>query len=320
MLSPLIVRRSMPAVLLTLVGVAAALQARGVSLLIGDALASRSPPVVAVAPQGEPAQAPTFHHTSSEGILARSPLDSTMRDLLPAGDLAPGDAPAPAELPADPYAAPPCEGMRVLATAVVSDVASSFAILASAPEPGGARALVRQGDVLGGQRVWLVARDRVWLWSSRGLCQAGPEMPPPGATPGASPREQARAQAQPQASGLVQEIISRIKRVGPGELVVDRAAIDRVRDGFGEIARTTRFLPEFDNGKPLGVRMMAVKPGTLWEALGLQSGDRIEKINGFEVGSPESMLQAYGKLTTADELSVELSRGGKRTLIEVHIR
>ena len=53
--------------------------------------------------------------------------------------------------------------------------------------------------------------------------------------------------------------------------------------------------------------------------LALKNGDRLETINGFPLGSPETALQAYARLSTAQHLDVRLTRAGRPLDIAVSI-
>ena len=48
--------------------------------------------------------------------------------------------------------------------------------------------------------------------------------------------------------------------------------------------------------------------------------DRLETINGFDVASPESALEAYARVRTADDLVVRVTRQGRPTTIVLKIR
>jgi general secretion pathway protein C len=80
-----------------------------------------------------------------------------------------------------------------------------------------------------------------------------------------------------------------------------------------------RVVPEQRDGKVLGIRLFGIRPGTLLSALGLKSGDRIESINGFDIGDPEKALQAYARLRTASHLRVHVNRGGSPLDIDLNI-
>ena len=68
--------------------------------------------------------------------------------------------------------------------------------------------------------------------------------------------------------------------------------------------RQARIVPEQENGKVVGIRLFGVRPDTLLGMLGMENGDRLQNINGFDMTSPEKALEAYARLRTADHLTV----------------
>ena len=61
-------------------------------------------------------------------------------------------------------------------------------------------------------------------------------------------------------------------------------------------------------------------PPAMLGTLGLQNGDRLEKINGYDMASPEKALEAYARLRTAPSLSVQLTRRGAPVTLEIQIK
>ena len=53
-----------------------------------------------------------------------------------------------------------------------------------------------------------------------------------------------------------------------------------------------------------------MRPDTLLGMLGMENGDRLQTINGFDMTSPEKALEAYARLRTADHLTVPVNRKG----------
>ena len=66
--------------------------------------------------------------------------------------------------------------------------------------------------------------------------------------------------------------------------------------------------------------LFGIRPDTLLGKLGLQNGDRLEAINGFEMASPEKALEAYARLRTADSLAVKVTRRGAPVTIDFKIQ
>ena len=79
-------------------------------------------------------------------------------------------------------------------------------------------------------------------------------------------------------------------------------------------------MPETKDGKVLGIRLFGIRPDTLLGTLGIQNGDRLDAINGFNMGSPEKALEAYARLRTATELDITLNRRGSPVTISDHIK
>jgi general secretion pathway protein C len=81
-----------------------------------------------------------------------------------------------------------------------------------------------------------------------------------------------------------------------------------------------RVVPELQNGSVIGIRLFGVRKNGLLDLLGIENGDRIDKVNGFEVGTPERALQAYARLRTETHLRVELVRRGRPMTIDYYVR
>jgi general secretion pathway protein C len=96
--------------------------------------------------------------------------------------------------------------------------------------------------------------------------------------------------------------------------------VDKILENQAELMRQARIVPEQENGKVVGIRLFGVRPDTLLGTLGMENGDRLEKINGFDMTSPESALEAYARLRTADHLTVSLNRRGQPTNVDYNIQ
>jgi general secretion pathway protein C len=67
-------------------------------------------------------------------------------------------------------------------------------------------------------------------------------------------------------------------------------------------------------------RSIGIGPGTLAGLLGLENGDRLQTVNGFDMTSPEKLLEAYARLRTADHLTVQVNRGGKNVNVDLNVK
>jgi general secretion pathway protein C len=108
--------------------------------------------------------------------------------------------------------------------------------------------------------------------------------------------------------------------VSDTEFHIDRSVVDNILENQAQLMRTARIVPEQKDGKVVGIRLFGIRPETLLGKLGLQNGDRLEAINGFEMASPEKALEAYARLRTADSLAVKVTRRGAPVTIDFKIQ
>lgn len=102
----------------------------------------------------------------------------------------------------------------------------------------------------------------------------------------------------------------KILRVGEFEYQVKRAFLDDTLADLSEVARGARVIPSIKEGKLLGYKLVGVRPGSVYRAMGIRSGDTIMKVNGQALDSPETPLALYEPLKTADKVELLLSRRG----------
>lgn len=152
--------------------------------------------------------------------------------------------------------------------------------------------LRRRGGAIDGKTVQFVGWDRVWLASGSSVCRAEMfETDADGGPPKTAPRTTSSGAAQ---------IAEGIVKVGPTELKIDRGVVDRLLENQAELMSQVRLVPERENGRIAGIRMVGVRPDTLLGRLGMENGDRLQTINGFGITNPEIALEAYARLRTAD--------------------
>ncbi len=86
---------------------------------------------------------------------------------------------------------------------------------------------------------------------------------------------------------------------------------DRIlRPDERELSRAARVVPAFVAGKPRGFALYAIAPDSLFAALGLRNGDRVQRLNGFPLSHPDHALEAYAALRKAVTIVIDLERAG----------
>jgi general secretion pathway protein C len=308
--------------LLSLVAAMAYFQAAGLSALVGVELLNAE---LASLPAPQPAWgAPRRgrESRSARPIVARNPFDSITGPL----DAKPAILPDPLRAPVDPLTVSKCDGIDVTGTTEDEDPLWSMAVVQAPGERHGS--LRRVGDLVGGKYVAYIGYNQlerspsVWLASGETLCQsllfdADPPPPPPAPKPPAKP---ANAPKRAQGSPLPKSIADKIRKLSDTQVLIDRSAVDTVMQQYAKLTRSVRVVPEQKDGRVRGIRIQRIPPSSLLEKLGFVNGDRIDKINGFALSSPEKALQAYAHLRTASRFSVQLERKGRPMTIDYLIR
>lgn len=112
-----------------------------------------------------------------------------------------------------------------------------------------------------------------------------------------------------------------IKRISDTQFEVSQSEIDAVMNGgMASMAQDVRIVPYFEGGVAKGFKLYSIKPGSLLSKIGLMNGDVIQKVNGYDISSPEKALQVYGLLKNEKNVQVDLTRNGQNKTIGYGIR
>jgi general secretion pathway protein C len=71
-----------------------------------------------------------------------------------------------------------------------------------------------------------------------------------------------------------------------------------------------RAVPYFRNGKSIGMRLFAIRKGSMYEKLGLKNGDIIKSVNDNSLSDPSQALKIFNQLKDERSISVVLERAG----------
>lgn len=330
-------KRYFAIVLCILIGAAAYFQASGMGQLVASSVAldpSAVPAAPPVAPRAAGSAATHEHATSASAILARNPFDSVTGPLDGQQLELPDVKDVKEDSDRDPYDDPECDVAKALLIVASDDPQWSFASLAASD---GKSQLRRQGDEVSGHTVYYIGDlrsdeqkrswsaggiyDRVWLQTSAGSrCQirVGGKAPAKQASP-AHPAPSAET-GKKRRGKVPPEIADKIHRISETEFNVERSVVDSILENQAELMRSARIVPEKEGDKVVGIRLFGIRPDSLLGTLGLENGDRLSSINGFEMSDPQKALEAYAKLRTADHLTVSVNRHGKPVNIDFNIK
>jgi general secretion pathway protein C len=199
--------------------------------------------------------------------------------------------------------------VKLWGTALVADPAQSYAII----EDLAARrqSLYRVGDsILDAATLSRVEWDRVVL--ERNGDEEVLEL--------ASARGPAASTASAPGGAAAAIAGERIRKTGDDKFVIDRRELEKTVANLNEVFTQARAVPYFEDGKTVGFRVFAIKPGSVFEKIGLQNGDVINRVNGVELTDPTKAISLFTELQNEGHIAVDLQRNKATKSFSYEIR
>lgn len=102
-----------------------------------------------------------------------------------------------------------------------------------------------------------------------------------------------------------------VTRAADGTIEVKREAFDMLLDDQSAVMRSARVIPHKEGDRIVGLKLFGIRRGSSLEVLGFQNGDRVERVAGLDVSTPDRALEAYNKLRGVTKLDIVITRKGK---------
>lgn len=241
---------------------------------------------------------------SLASLLRRNVFKAHRQDLAPKALLSPvktfnGDASTcePSGLSAN-----------LVTTMVTDDPAASVAVFY---DRGRAETLaLRIGELIFGARVATIDRKTVLVINGerceRFSLDHSAEVAPPDR--GSPPSPQRRL------------LLTGIQKLSDREYLIPRQTLERTLSRLDVVASQGRIIPAYVDGKSVGFKVSSIRPGSLYAQLGIQPGDVVRRINGYDINTPQRALRVYTKLKDASTVTIDLVRGSENRSITYSIR
>jgi general secretion pathway protein C len=319
-------RRFSTAIILATLALCAFFLAQGTTRVLASEL---------LASDGAPAQPPSTPTPTTTAafqrkrdaaiILRRNIFDSARGDLtaepLPETTVGPDGAPIAEWDPSRP--APTCTGTLRLVGSVMSPGYPEWSFAAITGTSDGKTMLYREGSDVDNSRVVSVLASSVVVSGSSGACrllmfgeEEGTSIRPP------APVAQSKPATDPTGrnAGLTdQELDEGIEKISDTKFNIQRSLVDKALANQGSLMKAARVIPHDENGRVVGVKLYGIRRTSLLGRLGIRNGDMLRTINGFDMTSPDTALEAYSVLRTADKLTLAVKRQNRETTIEYNI-
>ncbi len=112
--------------------------------------------------------------------------------------------------------------------------------------------------------------------------------------------------AEPPSTALGTGILA----LADGSYDVPRGEIDKTLSNLNDVAMQARIVPAFKDGQAQGFKLFSIRPDSIYTKIGIQNGDVIKRINGYDLNSPEKALEIYSKLRDTSRIDIEIERNG----------
>lgn len=101
-----------------------------------------------------------------------------------------------------------------------------------------------------------------------------------------------------------------VKALSENSYEVSKAELDKTLSNLNDVAMQARIVPAFKDGVATGFKLFSIRPDSIYSKIGIQNGDVIRRINGFDINSPDKALEAYAKLKESTNIEIEVERNG----------
>ncbi|MEC9072773.1 MAG: type II secretion system protein GspC, partial [Myxococcota bacterium] len=102
-----------------------------------------------------------------------------------------------------------------------------------------------------------------------------------------------------------------VRKTAPYDYEIDRGMLDEQLQDLSALGSQARVVPNYRNGKYEGFKLVGVRPGSLYRAIGVRSGDVIKSVNGKPIDSPNKALDLFEKLKGSSNISLDIERRGQ---------
>lgn len=100
----------------------------------------------------------------------------------------------------------------------------------------------------------------------------------------------------------------KVRKVDEDSFEVDRDDVDDLVRNPTALFSQARILPKYDEGEMIGLQINGIKSGSLFEEIGLQSGDVITKLNGITIDDPQESAKVLAEFSEAENFTVDVER------------
>lgn len=166
-------------------------------------------------------------------------------------------------------------------------------------------------DIPGAGRLVRVRPDRIEIDTGTGTEEVGLSEPSASSAQ-AAPKSGSQA-GSPSANGFA-------RRTSENTYILNQSEVESSLENPKRMLTDARLLPNIVDGAQKGFIMSEVRQDGLYKTLGLQNGDVLFRVNGFDISDTETGLKAFTALKGMDRIELDIMRGGSNMTLTYLVR
>lgn len=111
-----------------------------------------------------------------------------------------------------------------------------------------------------------------------------------------------------------------IEKTGENKFVVDEDTFNKALENPEKLANSIRAVPNKGTDGIDGYRLSGIRRSSLFNKLGIRNGDVVHTVNGHELTSMQTAMEAYQSLQSERNFNFEVTRRNKRQTFEYEVR
>ncbi|GMR03458.1 MAG: type II secretion system protein GspC [Thermodesulfovibrionia bacterium] len=110
------------------------------------------------------------------------------------------------------------------------------------------------------------------------------------------------------------------RKINEKQYLLNQKKVEQALRNPEKILSDARLFPNIKDGKQEGFRISEVKPGGIYQNLGLRNRDVLLRINGLDLSTPEAAMQAMSALKGMNTINLDIIRNGSKMTLGYQIR
>jgi len=105
-----------------------------------------------------------------------------------------------------------------------------------------------------------------------------------------------------------------------GTFVINRSELQEAMEDMGKMLSQAQIRPYFNMGVPDGFIVSSIRPGSLYQKMGIANGDIIQEVNRRKIQTADDLSGLLNTLKSSNDISLVIKRGGNPTTINYQFR